>query len=238
MPNTVHLIGGGPGALRATARHLRAIVSSAKSSPKARPLVAYVGAASGDNLAFMKMLSAGLKLSGARVEPARTVGKKASASTARQLLSDCDLVFMSGGDVSAGMEVLHDRDLVTSLRDLAKAGKRMFGISAGSLMLAREWVRFPDDDEARAELFECLAIAPVHVDAHSEDDGWSELRTLLRLRHQRGDQKPIAYGLVRPGCLRLELDGEKAKLAALGAPIPRLAVKRGAVVDDGALAPE
>jgi len=23
----------------------------------------------------------------------------------------------------------------------------MFGISAGSLMLAREWVRFPDDDE-------------------------------------------------------------------------------------------
>jgi hypothetical protein len=133
------------------------------------------------------------------------------------------------------MKVLHDRDVAGTLRTLARAGRPMFGISAGSLMLAREWVRFPGDDEARAEIFPCLGIAPVHVDAHSEDDGWSELRILVRLLHERGDRSPVGYGLTRKGGLRVDvIDG--APLEAIGAPIPRIVVKGGAVVEGAPLA--
>jgi cyanophycinase-like exopeptidase len=165
---------------------------------------------------------------------AKLAAHGAKASEARALLEDCDLVFLSGGDVELGMKVIEDRDVGGTLRALARRGKPMFGISAGSLMLAREWVRFPDDDEARAEIFPCLGIAPVHVDAHSEDDGWSELRVLVRLLHERGDSSPVGYGLTRKGCLRVDVrDG--ARLQAVGTPIPRIVVKRGAVVEGAPL---
>jgi cyanophycinase-like exopeptidase len=146
------------------------------------------------------------------------------------------MVFVSGGDVDLGMRVLEDRGAADTLRALAREGKPMFGISAGSLMLAREWVRFPDDDEARAEIFGCLGIAPVHVDAHSEDDGWSELRTLVRLLHERGDPSPVGYGLTRKGCLRLDVRNGTT-LEAVGTPIARIVVKRGTVVEGTPLEP-
>ena len=228
----IDLVGGGPGALLALRRHFKAALASIASR---RPLVAYVGAASSDNRGFFTMIRAGLGATTARVELAKLAGARAKPSEARALLDDCDLVFMSGGDVELGMQILNDRGASDALRKLARAGKPMFGISAGSLMLAREWVRFPDDDDARAEIFPCLGIAPVHVDAHSEDDGWSELRVLVRLLHERGDAAPVGYGLTRKGCLRLEL-GDRVKMTARGTPIPRIVVRRGAVVEGKPLA--
>jgi putative intracellular protease/amidase len=213
---------------------MRRHFKSALAPLKKKPLVAYVGAASGDNAGFQTMISAAF--TGARVEGAKLVSKRASAAKARQLLEDCDLVFVSGGDVWSGMEVLQERDMVGVIRQLAATGKPMLGVSAGSIMLASEWVHFPDDDEKRAHLFECLGVAPVHIDCHSEDDGWSELRTLVELRHRRGDADTTAYGVPKKGCLRVELDDKKPRLAALGAPVPRLKMKRGKVVEDGALA--
>jgi hypothetical protein len=111
----------------------------------------------------------------------------------------------------------------------------MFGISAGSLMLANDWVRFPDeDDEASAELFRCLGLAPLHVDAHSEEDGWSELRVLVRLLHERGDEKPTGYGLTRHGGLELSVDAGE-RMRPIGTPTPRFVVRRGKVVEGAAL---
>ena len=159
-----------------------------------------MGAASNDNRGFFTMI-ARARPAPALVSHGPLARPSAPASAARSLLEDCDLVFMSGGDVEHGMKVLHDRDMAGTLRSLARAGKPMFGISAGSLMLAREWVRFHGDGEAPAELFPCLGIAPVHVDAHSEDDGWSELRTLVGLLRARGDRNPVGYGLTRKGGL-------------------------------------
>jgi peptidase E len=227
MDRRMYLVGGGPSAMLETRRHFKRALAALD---KKRPLVAYLGAASGDNAAFRKMIS--LALMPARVEAANTVGRRAKLSATRALLDECDLVFVSGGDVHAGMQVLRERDLVEPLRALARAGKPMLGVSAGSIMLARDWVHFPDDDEARAELFECLAIAPVHIDCHSEDDGWSELRVLVRLLHERGE-KPSCYGIPSRGALHIAADGT---LSALGVALPRLAWRRG-VVDDGALAP-
>jgi hypothetical protein len=87
-------------------------------------------------------------------------------------------------------------------------------MSAGSLMLARSWVRFPTGRPP--ELFPCLGLAPVYVDAHSERDDWKELRILLRLVRERGEHAPLAYGLTRPAALRVSSAGGAHELRAFG----------------------
>ena len=229
MAHTVHLVGGGPGTLLALRRHYKSALGTLGQRPKP-PVVAYVGTASDDNRGFFAMIRAGLSATPSRVVLARLASPRAPIREARTLLEECDMVFVSGGDVDHGMKVLQDKGMVETLRALAQRGKPMFGISAGSLMLSREWVRFPDDDEARAEIFPCLGIAPVHCDAHSEGDGWSELRVLVRLLHERGDREPVGYGLTRKGALRVDIGGAP-KLEAFGTPIPRIVVTRGRVAE-------
>lgn len=238
----LYLTGGGPGAISALRRHFGAAIANLVPHEKKRnappPLVAYVGAASNDDAGFFRMIRSAVEAgSTARMRLARLASAKASTSAAKNLLDDADLIFVSGGDVEHGMNVLRDRDMVRPLRALAKAGKPMFGVSAGSLMLAKDWVRFPEDDASKAELFPCLGIAPIHVDAHSEEDGWGELRVLVHLLHRRGDAAPVGLGLTRRGGLRLEIAGGGLAMKAVGTPIPRIVVRRGKVVDGSPLVP-
>ena len=93
------------------------------------------------------------------------------------------------------------------------------------------------DDAAKAELFPCLGIAPLHVDAHSEEDGWGELRVLVHLLRRRGDPAPIGHGLTRKGGLRLVVGRDGAEMHPIGTPIPRIVVRRGKVVDGSPLLP-
>lgn len=231
--SSIHLIGGGPGAILATRRHIKSAIQALEAK---HPLVAYVGVASDDNRGFFQMLSAGFLGSGARLELVKLARKNASVASARRLLDDCHLVFMSGGDVEHGMNLIQERGVADDLRRLAGDGKPFVGISAGSIMMCQHWVRFPDDDDARAETFACLGIAPLHMDAHAEADGWPELRTLVRLV-AAGDAGAVGYGVPSKGCLRVSLDGGKPKLAALGAPIARIGVRAGKPVDRAPLHP-
>ncbi len=225
---SLYLTGGGPGSFASLKRHFRAALAASAAPATKERLVAYVGAASNDDASFFEMITGALKTRGVRFQLAKTASPRASVSAARALLEESDLVFVSGGDVDHGMKVLRSRGLDTALRQLAHAGKPMFGLSAGSIMLAREWVRFPDDDEARAEIFPCLGIAPVHVDAHAEEEDWHELRTLVRLLHARGDRAPVGLGLTKRGGVTIAAG---AKVRAVGTPIPRVGVARGKVVD-------
>jgi peptidase E len=229
---TIHLTGGGPGAFLALRRHFKSALAGVASKS---PLVAYLGAASNDNAGFFTMIKAGVTAgaSQVRMRQAKTASPRASASDARALLDECDLVFVSGGDVEHGMNVLQEKDLVKPLKKLAAAGKPMFGISAGSLMLAREWVRIPGEDATKAELFPCLGIAPLYADAHDEADDWNELRVLVDLLRRRGDAEALGYGLTRKGGLRIALgpDGGAAKVEPIGTAIPRIGVRRNKVVD-------
>jgi hypothetical protein len=226
----VTLVGGGPGTLLALRRHYKAALGALAGQGAKAPLVAYVGTASNDNRAFFAMIRGAFTATPSRIVLVKIASARAKSSEARSLLEECDMVFVSGGDVDHGMKVLEDRGMAEPLRALARRGKPMFGISAGSLMLSREWVRFPDDDESRAEIFPCLGIAPVHCDAHSESDGWSELRVLVRLLHERGDREPVGYGLTRKGALRVDTTG-KGPLEASGTDIPRIVVMRGKVTE-------
>jgi cyanophycinase-like exopeptidase len=148
-----------------------------------RPTVAYVGAASGDNKAFFLIISRMLKAAGAAaVTLAPLCGRRADPAAARDIISSSDVVFISGGDVEEGMSVLSRAKLLPFLRKLHRGGKVFLGVSAGSIMLARSWVRWRDPkDDASAEIFSCMDFAPVLCDTHGEGDGWAELKALLAL---------------------------------------------------------
>jgi hypothetical protein len=245
-------------------QHLKAAIDEpglgSGQAPGARakkPLVAYVGAASRDNAGFQHLIGAAVRLAGARLQAVKLASPRAKVSEARAVLEDCDVVFVSGGDVDEGMQILQERGVLPLFRALGEAGRPMVGISAGSIMLGQAWVRFPPEpgDEPlpargkeRAPLppgvFPCMGLAPVYVDAHAEEDDWAELRVLLRLLVDAGEPGPVGYGLTRKGGVCVEpLSGSAegstktgVKVTPFGTPAPRLVVLRGKVVDGDPLA--
>ena len=150
---------------------------------KSKPRVAYIGTASGDDPEFFEAMRALLQAGGAGgVDLVPLCGTAADPVVARRMLSQADAVFVSGGDVAEGMESLRAQDgIIARLRERFEAGVPFMGLSAGSIMLSRGWVRWADAPGEQDTLIECLGFAPVYCDVHGEADGWDELKALLRL---------------------------------------------------------
>ncbi|MCX7911718.1 MAG: Type 1 glutamine amidotransferase-like domain-containing protein [Dehalococcoidales bacterium] len=189
------------------------------------PKVAYCGAASGEDGNFFRFVSSELTAAGAgSVAHAVIARKGADLERAKSILEESDAVFMSGGDVEAGMEGLRAKDMIGFLATLHRGGKPFFGISAGAIMLAKMWVRWRDpDDDTTAELFPCLGFAPVICDTHDEDGGWEELRVALRL----GGQGSYGYGLATGSGVRVFPDG---RLEIMGGEVYEFVNRQGEVV--------
>jgi cyanophycinase-like exopeptidase len=181
-----------------------------------RPTVAYVGAASGDNAAFRLFIARRLQKSGAgKVTPVLLCSRHADTEKAEAVLEASDLVFISGGDVEKGMRVLKEKQMIDTLQHLYHTGKPFFGISAGSIMLAQQWIRWLDpDDDTSSELFDCLGFAPVLCDTHAETEGWEELKALLAL----SPTGSIGYGIASGTAIVAEPDGT---VSALGGEVYR-----------------
>lgn len=227
----VHLIAGGRGAERVRGPDplLQAVVSGAGLS---HPSVAYVGAASGDNRAFFLLVSRLMHAAGAgKVTLAPLCGRKANPAAAREVIEASDIVFISGGDVEEGMRVLEEADLLPFLRRLHGSGKPFFGISAGSIMLARSWVRWKDPKEdTSSEVFPCMGLARVLCDTHGEGDGWTELKALLALC-------PVGtagYGIVSGSGLIVD---EGGSVAAAGGEVAVFRRRKAGVVQQASLFP-
>jgi cyanophycinase-like exopeptidase len=227
----VYLIAGGRGAARR--RGSDPLVAEALAlAGVEKPSVAYVGAASGDNAVFRAMISGILKKAGAGdVRLAPLCGKRANPARAQKVLEGADIVFMSGGDVDEGMRVVAKTGIQPLLEELHRAGKPFFGVSAGSIMLARSWVRWTDpEDDGSAELFPCLGIAPVYCDTHGEGDGWEELKVLQGL----APAGALSYGIVSGSALVVRPDG---KVSAAGGEIHRFCRKGRTVSQADSLLP-
>ena len=181
----VYLIGGGDRSRRKGPDPLLEAVLAIAG--KLRPSIAYVGVASDDDRGFFRWLAALFQQAGSGdVRLARLASPRADVAEARALLGRSDMVFISGGDVEAGMAHLDRHGLSPFLTELHRGGKPFFGVSAGSIMLARCWVRWRDPhDDSTAEEFPCMGIAPVVCDTHAESDGWEELQALLALTDTR-----------------------------------------------------
>ncbi len=183
-----------------------------------------MGVASDDDAGFFKWIASSFKLAGAGpVRLARMAAAGDDLEEAATILDEADLVFVTGGDVEAGMRILHERRMLPRLTRLFRAGKPFFGLSAGSIMLARAWVRWADpSDDQSAGVFDCMGFAPVFCDMHAESDDWVELRTLLKLVPGTA----TGYGVPGGAALCVTPDG---KVKALGRPIARFKVHDGRV---------
>lgn len=195
-------------------RNPRALLPALKNvlsaSGKNDPTVAYVGVANGDNLLFYKGMLEMLRQAGA-AEVIRVFLAKGNANVpkARQTLSSVDAVFLAGGDVEKGMRWLMRHQFTDVLRDLYRQGILFFGISAGSIMLGAQWVRWPNPkNDASAELFECIGLAPFVCDTHGEGDDWEELQAAVSLLNPT----QIGYGIPTGGVLRVDAEGKATAL--------------------------
>ncbi len=227
----LYLLAGGHG----PARHdpdplLQAVFSQID---RKRPSIAYVGAASDDDRDFLKWISALFRKAGAGKVRLAPTAAGADRDEALRVLSESDLVYISGGDVEAGMRILQAGGLTPFLKRLQNAGKPFFGLSAGSIMLAQSWVRWPDpSNDATAEQFDCLNLAPIFCDTHAEAEDWEELKMLLSLGpHSRA----VGYGIPSGGALCVTPDG---KVSALGKPAVRFQKQAGVIVSLPPLTPD
>ena len=199
---------------------------------KVSPIIAYVGVASDDNRIFYQFIADMIKNSGTcKVNRVLICSPKADLSKAKGTLESADAIFISGGDVEMGIQVLEEKDMAGFLQGLYKQGKLFFGASAGSITLAREWVRWKDpNDDSTAELFPCLGLAPIICDTHAEDDDWAELKMALKL----SEDNVQGYGIPAKACLKVYPDG---RIEALGDAITRYIQHNGQVERQSNLLP-
>jgi|WetSurMetagenome_2_1015567.scaffolds.fasta_scaffold01130_10 cyanophycinase-like exopeptidase len=222
-PKPVFLLAGGrPPARKEQNSLIQAVFSE---SGKAAPVVGYVGTANGDDTrfrGFMEREFKGLKI--LRVDHAIISPPKADLNKAKEILRNADVIFMGGGDPEEGVRVLCKKKMDDFMREMYREGKVFYGISAGSIMLAKKWVCWPDpDNDDSAELYDCLDIAPVICDTHDEAAAFEELQAAIKL------EKPgvTGYGLASNTGIKVYPDG---KVEAIGGPVWQFVKKSGKVV--------
>lgn len=225
----VYLIAGGPGAKRESPDALLQLAF--RELDKTKPSVAYIGAAHGDSQAFYLFISRMIMAAGAgKVELVPLVKKKSDMEKAQSILRSADCIFMSGGDVEEGMHILTERSVIPLMRKRHEEGALIIGVSAGSIMLAKQWIRWPDENNIEsAELFPCMNIAPVLCDTHGEEDDWNELHSLISLT----EENQIGYGIPSGGAIRIFPDGT---VEALNKPVYRIEQRGGKIVQINDLA--
>ncbi len=208
----VYLLAGGRGRVRPTPDPL--VQSVYEESGKTSPSIAYVGTANDDSPEFFTRMADYFRDNGAaRVIHAPIAPARADLNKAKAILQAADIIFISGGDVEHGMKVLREKKMTGVLAELYAAGKPFFGVSAGSIMLGREWVRWPDpDNDDSAELFLCLGIAPVICDTHDEEADFEELHAALNL--EKDGTK--GYGIPSGAAVKVYPDG---RVEAIGGEV-------------------
>ena len=218
----VYLLGGGRSAGRRANDLL--IREAFSECGKKSPSVGYVGTASDDGEDFFNRLAGMFRENGAGdVTHALLTPGNADISRAKTILRHSDVIYISGGDVDKGMQILKERGMVNFLAELYQEGKPFFGLSAGSIMLAKEWVRWRNpDDDTTAEIFPCMALAPVLCDTHDEEGGWEELKVLLMLEKDG----TTGYGIATGTALRVFPDG---RVEVLGGAVHRYVSRCGKV---------
>jgi peptidase E len=200
-----------------TRPHLEAAV---RLTHKEAPKALYIGAASGDDASFGTALCALIGAAGAADVFWPKLAKRArDKSVARKALARVDFVFVGGGDVEAGMDVLRRAQLIAELRAAAARGVVFAGMSAGAIMLGERWVRWPraDATDDEAETYECLGLAPCALDTHGEGDRWGEARSFAAVRARELKRKARAFGIPSGGALVVRGGG---KMHARGKPVP------------------
>ena len=201
MRKNMFLIAGGHG-VDNTDYVRQAVRETGKKSPTA----AYIGTANGESRMFLESFTIPmLKAAGvSSVELVPLLGTEHGTEEAVRLLTECDMIYISGGEVEDGMVGIPS-DVRVLLRQLYDAGKVFISVSAGTIMLGIGWPHWDDEDNAPedAVLFDCLGFAPTIFDTHCEDEDWIELRKAVELSYEGF----VGYGVPTGGCVIVSPDG-------------------------------
>jgi hypothetical protein len=196
----------------------------------ARPLVAWIGAASDDSRPWFERIAAVLRQRyAADVRMARTVGEFDLDETKR-LIASASMLYLGGGDVALLAERAHALGLVEPIRRHRQGGGLVVGVSAGAIGLTRWWVEFPDDNPAltRPTRYACIGAVDCAVDCHDEDSDWEELRALLGAwAVEEPDAVVDAWGIPLGGAIEVGDGG----VTHLGPPPKRLRLDHGRIVE-------
>jgi peptidase E len=212
-----------------TRPHLEAAL---RLTRKEAPTALYIGAASGDDESFGTALGALLVAAGAKDVAWPKLAKHGRARVAaRKALEGVDFVFVGGGDVEAGLDVLRRAKLMADLHAAAARGVVFAGMSAGAIMLGERWIRWPraDAGDDEAETYECLSLAPCALDTHGEGDGWPEARSFAAVRARELGRKAKAYAVPSGGALIVSSGGKmhaRGKAVPVFAALPRRAAAK------------
>lgn len=199
----VYLLAGGMGSGRSSyAKVLKQIYARTGQD---KPRIAYIAVASNDNRAFFYFVGTFIKRAGAcDLKLAPLAGAKADPRKARAVIEAADLVCLSGGDVELGMKLLAAGGVIDLLEKKFAKGTPFFGLSAGAIMLCRQWVAWRDPkDDSTAERFDCLGFADLLCDVHDESCDWEDLRMLLKL----SGEGATGYGIRAGGAIRIDPGG-------------------------------
>jgi peptidase E len=192
---------------------------------KTRPEIAVVGTASLNDNPLIFLMMAALIKSECKCRGRRGViaHPKADIAKAKERLQKADAIFMSGGDAEAGMRILREKKMDGFIYALVKDGKPILGMSAGTIMMAQEWVCWQDpDDDSTAGLYTCLGLAPVICDTHAEGDDWVELKAALLLK----PEGTAGYGIPSGAYLKAYPDG---RLEAQAGAVARFRKNEGKI---------
>jgi cyanophycinase len=195
------LIAGGP-----QAKNNETIIAAIlKLSGIPSPAIAYIGTASGDDRTFFNMFKQMFVAAGAGNVTLVPIVRNFHKEKAEKIINDCDLVFISGGEVAGGMDYLREHNLIPLLTDLYNSGKPFCGVSAGAIMLCKNWMRWRDEnDDDTVELLDCLGFAPLLCDVHDEEGNWEEMKRLLGFF----PEGTVGYGIPTGGALIVTSQGE------------------------------
>lgn len=174
-----------------------------KESGLAHPKVAYIGTANHNNPMAISRTSQALLHFGA--EKVSLVPVPEDEAEAEKILRDCDVVFITGGEVEDGMIGLSE-NIRRLLWELYEDGKVFIGISAGTIMMGLAWPHWDDEDHDfdNAQLFSCLGFVPTIFDTHCEDEGWPELIKAVSLC----EDGFVGYGIPAGGMVIASPDGQ------------------------------
>ena len=197
----------------------------------ARPLVAWIGAANGDQRAWYERVAKVLRERyGAEVEMARTIGDFDTGET-RQIIDAAQMIYLGGGDVALLAERVRALGVDEQIRRRHREGALVVGVSAGAIGLTRYWVQFPDDnlELEHPTRYACIGALGIAVDCHDEESDWEELRALLAA-WQREEPGAVvdAYGIPLGGALEVAPSGT---VTHLGPAPKRLRLDGGRIVE-------
>jgi len=190
----IYLIPGGhPPNMNRMTEDFRAVYASFGNP---NPKIACVGTANNDNKMFFKFMKRPLLKAGAcEVILVPIAGKHRDVPSAKRILTAADCVFLSGGEVEDGIVWLKQAGLDTFLTEMYSDGVPFFGVSAGCIMMGRNWVHWDvENDDSTARLFDCLNFAPFTFDTHCENEDWKELKCALRLMGPGAQGHGLATG--------------------------------------------